>query len=152
MRHLILRPENEAALADFFRDVQSDAGLFHPHPLTDEFAHFACTHRGRDQFYGFFDEDDTLIAYGMLRGWDEGYEIPAVGLIVHPALRGRGQSEAFMRCLSSAAAAAGATRIRGRLLKRNTISRRMCERVGYKFTIDDGDYLIGYADLTNLQS
>lgn len=43
----------------------------------------------QDVYMGFF-WDGALIAFFMLRGWDEGYEIPAYGVVVDHRYRNRG--------------------------------------------------------------
>jgi len=46
----------------------------------------------------------------MLRGWDEGYETPSLGIAVHPDARGLGLARTFMGFLHAAASFQGAAR------------------------------------------
>jgi ribosomal protein S18 acetylase RimI-like enzyme len=48
----------------------------------------------------------------MLRGWSEGFDIPSLGLFVHPQFRALGLGRAFMEFLHSEAKRKGADQIR----------------------------------------
>lgn len=76
----------EPALRAFFEVVRrsGDEQFFHPHPLTDQMAARLAQHRGRDLYYVLADEQ-AVLGYGLLRGWDEGYDTPSLGIIIHPA-------------------------------------------------------------------
>lgn len=45
--------------------------------------------RTKDTYHGLF-EGEELVAFFMLRGWDDGYAIPAFGVFVDEARCGRG--------------------------------------------------------------
>ena len=61
--------------------------FFHPHPFTTEAARERAAYTGKDLYYVVI-EGDEILGYGMLRGWDEGYEVPSLGIVIHPAHRG----------------------------------------------------------------
>lgn len=54
---------------------------FRPFPLTPEMAHFICKEPKKDRYYVAYYEG-KLVGLGMLRGWDEGYDIPAFGTFI----------------------------------------------------------------------
>ena len=84
-------------LWDFFQALieRGDDKFFHPHPLTADQAHSISRHDGRD-CYCVAATVGRVLAYGMLRGWDEGYQIPSLGIALHPDARGTGLARAFM--------------------------------------------------------
>src|SRR5690348_1954921 len=79
----LLRPEDAEVLAQLFLALCADnesVRYFHPHPLTVEFAASLCGRPGhlRDRYFGMW-RQGSLAGYAMLRGWDEGYEVPSFG-------------------------------------------------------------------------
>jgi ribosomal protein S18 acetylase RimI-like enzyme len=142
-----LRPELTRPLADLFAALR-DAGeerWFHPHPLTDAEAERLCAYHGRDA-YAVLVEDGRAVAYGLLRGWDDGFEIPSLGLAVHPAERGRGLGRELMERLHQEARARGATRVRLTVYADNEPARRLYEDLGYELE-ERGDDLVGFLAL-----
>jgi ribosomal-protein-alanine N-acetyltransferase len=84
-----------------------------------------------------------------LRGWDEGYEIPSLGIAIHPDARSKGLGTTFMHFLHTAAQRKGSNRIRLRVHKENREAIAMYERFDYSFAQDlsDDKYLIGIKPL-----
>jgi ribosomal protein S18 acetylase RimI-like enzyme len=119
---------------------------FHPHQLTYEEAVKRSTFAGSDLYYICID-GETLLGYGMLRGWDEGYEIPSLGLALSSAARGSKLGESFMYFLQAAARRRGATKIRLKVYKSNLRAKGLYERLGYKFVAEEGMQLVGFLDL-----
>src|SRR5512138_3967572 len=80
----IVRP-----LADFFARLvaSGDALRFHPHPFTEAAAVERCQYVG-DDAYCVAIANGAVLAYGMLRGWEEGYAVPSLGIAVDPSARG----------------------------------------------------------------
>lgn len=143
-----LAPEWEAALAELFRALThaDTAREFHPHPLTPEEAARRCRYAGRDLYYVMVDGGRAL-GYGMLRGWDEGYDIPSLGIAIHPAEQGRGLGKAFMHFLHAAAKRRGATRVRLKVYPQNTRAVRMYRDLGYRFEGEERGQLVGFVEL-----
>jgi [ribosomal protein S18]-alanine N-acetyltransferase len=129
----VLSPEWERPLASFFSSTGRAAeDLFHPHPFTDEQAKLLTHYSGKDLYYLFVDGVDIL-AYGMLRGWDEGYDVPSLGIVVHPDARGQGVGEVFMHFLHSAARKKGARKIMLKVYKENAAAYKLYLKLGYQF-------------------
>jgi len=138
---------HEGALAAFFAELvrQGDNQWFHPHPFTAEQARVLAAYAGRDLYCVAVDEG-RVAAYGMLRGWDEGYATPSLGIAVAPAFRGQGLGRPFMHYLHAAARLRGAPRVRLKVYPGNTAARRLYESLGYRFQ-DAGDgQLLGFVD------
>lgn len=142
-------PDTEAALAVFFDSLRTygDDTWFHPHPLTNEEARRICSSKGRDLYLvGVYGQD--VVAYGLLRGWDEGYEIPSLGIALHPDVRGKGLARSFMLYLHATARLHGASTIRLKVYNDNVRARCLYEKLGYRFTQAEDSQLLGLLDIS----
>lgn len=76
-----IRREHTSALAQLLvaLDRMGDGQNFHPHPLDTLTADRIANHVGADYYCVGFTAAG-LVSYGMLRGWDEGYDVPSAGL------------------------------------------------------------------------
>jgi ribosomal protein S18 acetylase RimI-like enzyme len=88
-----------------------------------------------------------MIAYGMLRGWDEGYDVPSLGIVVAPAFRGQGYGRSLMHFLHAAAKARGAPAIRLKVYPENSTAVALYQSLGYVFGAKEGGQLVGLLDL-----
>lgn len=144
-----LAPGQEAALAAFFSALEAagDTAEFHPHPFTPAEAAARCAHAGEDLYVAIF-EGDTVLGYGMLRGWDAGYAIPSLGIALHPDARGQGLASLLMGYLHALARRRGAPRVRLKVYAHNHAAVRLYERLGYRFdpALEAGQR-VGYFDL-----
>lgn len=145
---LRLRPAHAGALGRMFEAAAAGnvERFFHPHPLTAAAAAAICGRNGRDVYLGLFVDDEAAV-YGMLRGWEEGYAVPALGILVAVDHRRRGLGLAMMRHLHLTAALAGAARIRLKVARGNVAARALYHRLGYRFEEEEGNDLIGYLAL-----
>lgn len=137
---VLLRPGREQALATFFAELR-DAGddtFFHPHPGDVDTLRTIAAQPG-DDVYVVFVENARVLAYGLLRGWNEGYAVPSLGIAVDPASRGRGLGRLMMEYLEAMARHRGAPSIRLRVHKDNARAIAMYQRRGYAMHPDDGD-------------
>jgi ribosomal-protein-alanine N-acetyltransferase len=150
-------PDTEG-LASLFAALceHNDHRLFHPHPLTNEAAaaltqHHACCHTvlaHRDEYHVAQDVDSQqIIAYGMLRGWAEGFDVPSLGIAVHPEQRGRGIARQFMQHLHRVAIGRGAERVRLKVYRHNQAAVKLYESLGYTFTPHGEAEWLGIATL-----
>ena len=120
-----------------------DDRRFHPHPLTAEQAHALAEGYSREDVYLVGVMDDRVIAYGMLRGWDEGYEVPSLGIVVRADVQGHGVGRAMMNALHAAAAAHGARTVRLKVYPDNQAAIALYRKLGYRFGDRDGEQLVG---------
>ena len=145
----VLSPRWEKSLAVFFAALlkNRDNKYFHPHDLTPEEAERRCNYRGNDIYYVCAEGEDIL-GYAMLRGWDEGYEIPSVGIVVHPSTRGEGLGKMLMHFLHTVARRKGAKRVRLTVYKENIAAMKLYEKIGYKFQSENTEARqVGFYDL-----
>lgn len=132
-----LEPRHAAGLAALFERFAADpaTAAFHPHPMTARWAARVCAGDGADLYAAVWraDAPGELLGYGMLRGWDEGYEIPSLGIAIEPAQRGQGLGLTMMAYLHAQAVARGAPRIRLKVYPDNAGAVRLYEGLGYRF-------------------
>lgn len=144
-----VKPQDADALARFFKLLKARGvdKFFHPHPFTPELANERASYRGKDLYFILF-EDSEVLGYGMLRGWDEGYEIPSLGIVIHPDAQGQGKGRLLMNTLRAAAQQRGAKKIRLRVYPENLSAVNLYRSLGYDFVQEkSGPYLVGFLDL-----
>lgn len=146
-----LIPADETALLALFREILDDpaSGGFRPHPYDAETASRLVRHAGLDA-YLVAQAEGTFVAYGMLRGWDEGYSVPSLGIYLSPGLRGTGAADPLMHDLHRIAARAGATQVRLTVDASNERAIRLYRRLGYRLRPHaQPDRLVGVVELPN---
>src|SRR5437899_2428171 len=128
-----LTVEWKKPLLVFLRALEvSDTEYFYPHPFTDDAIENIIRTARKDAYY-VLAEGGEVLGYGMLRGWDEGYETPSLGIAIHPKVRSTGLGKFFMQFLGAAAKRRGATRVRLRVKSGNTRAVKLYEDLGYRF-------------------
>ncbi len=144
----VVRPEHASALAGFFERLRAQGieKYFHPHPLTADEAPKRATYRGRD-FYCVLVQDAVVVGYGMLRGWDAGYEVPSLGIVIDPAAQGRGYGRRLMEFLHATARERGANRIRLKVYPDNLKAVALYRSLGYEFQGEENGQLMGIRPL-----
>jgi len=90
--------------------------FFNPHEKKSVEQSFA--EMVKDSYYGVY-HDGIMIAYGMLRGMDEGYEIPMLGIAVDGSYENKGVGTLLMKFLETDAKLNGYTKMRLRVHKNN---------------------------------
>jgi ribosomal protein S18 acetylase RimI-like enzyme len=73
-----------------------------------------------------------VVAFGMLRGWHEGYDVPSLGIAVRQDREGAGYGRVMMMALERLARDRGATQIRLRVHPDNLRARRLYDGLGYR--------------------
>lgn len=146
-----LGPADAAALARFFATVAGDPAAlayFRPHPFDEATAEAICSRTGRDEYFAVFDAGE-VVGYGMLRGWDEGYEVPAFGVCVRGDQRGRGLGRVLLGFAIERAREAGARSVMLKVFDDNLPARALYESFGFTFAerTPDGAQLVGRLDL-----
>lgn len=145
----ILSRELSPALTVFFEHLAADpaSARFHPHPFTPQEAAKRCEYEGRD-IYCVLLKDGAVAAYGMLRGWDEGYAIPSLGIAVDRTYRGCGFGELMMHYLHAAARDRGAEKILLKVHPDNTRAAALYRKLGYQFQSEMvHEQLVGFLTL-----
>lgn len=125
--------------------------LFHPHRFDRATVEALCASAPdadrRDEYWIAVTPDDTVVAYGMLRGWSEGYAVPSLGIAVHCDWRGRGLARRMMQHLHDVARSRGAERVRLKAYPGNQTAIRLYESLGYAFAGGATPELVGMLEL-----
>jgi ribosomal-protein-alanine N-acetyltransferase len=138
------RPDDLDAIRELFASILADPGRkgFRPHGFGDADAARIARHAGVDLYAGAF-VGSRIAAYGMLRGWDEGFEVPSLGLYVPRDFRGRGTGRWMLGRLHAFAAARGALAVRLTVDRDNDRAIRLYGSIGYSFRPLDPSRLVG---------
>ena len=146
-----LSAANACRLGTFFELLRADAEtvhFFHPHPLTSSFAAALCARQDSclDRHYitGYHGH---IVAYSMLRGWDEGYETPSFGGCTHPELHGAGLGQLLLIHALAECRAAGADRLRLTVYTENVRALHIYRKSGFVFSEKNEHELVGLVDL-----
>jgi ribosomal-protein-alanine N-acetyltransferase len=138
-------PEHGPPLGELLRALErnGDQRYFHPHSFDPDHLGQIFGLRRQDLYYLAF-AGGRAVAYGMLRGWDQGYDVPSLGIAVHPEMRGRGLAEAVMHFLHVAARLRGCAEAMLTVDRDNVRAVRLYQRLGYSFTDLDARRLRGW--------
>jgi ribosomal protein S18 acetylase RimI-like enzyme len=139
-------PPDADVLAELFSDI--DDTFFRPHAFTAREAHRIANRRGRD-FYVLLFDGDRPVAYGMLRGWNEGFAIPSLGVAVRTDSHRRGFGRLMMEHLHEIARTHGAPKVRLRVHPDNQRARNLYESLGYEYSGEDRGELVMALDLSS---
>jgi len=125
---------------------------FHPHPFTENEARRIAHYAGHDLYFVASACDET-VGYGMLRGWDAGFDTPSIGIYIRKEKRGAGIGKLFMSHMHAAAAERGSRAIRIKVHPHNRQAHKMYERMGYEFrdTLEPDGQLLGILQLPPYQ-
>lgn len=139
-----LAPENASALRTFLRAVQKagEETFFHPHPFTPSYVKTLSAKKTKD-IYLLGHWNRRVLCYGMLRGWDEGYDVPSLGMAVHPDYRQMGLGRMMMLCLHANARLREAKSIRLKVYKNNISAAKLYKKLGYRMTRLNNEELLG---------
>lgn len=135
-------------LFNFFDEIlnNNDDLVFHPHAFDKVTAEDLCSnYNGSDLYYVIY-LNREVVGYGILRGWDEGYDIPSLGIILSKNIRGTGISKNFMDFLHLAAKMKGAKCVRLKVYKSNVTAINLYNNLGYRFEEFNDNTLLGHFD------
>jgi ribosomal protein S18 acetylase RimI-like enzyme len=141
------------SLIAFFAEVSLDPALifFSPHPFTSEKAHeISCEYKGNDLYIGLWVEK-KLVGYGLLRGWDEGYLIPSLGIYLSEKVRSKGIGSKFLSNLHEMALTKGAKKVMLKVLQENGQAKKMYEKAGYVFENEIDNFFVGHMNLLDIE-
>ncbi len=129
-----VQSRHEGALCNLFQSISksSESIYFHPHLFSDEVASDIANYEGKDLYYLVMLAGRAL-GYGMLRGWDEGFDEPSLGIYVAPGARGKGISQLLMAHMHLAARFKGANFVRLKVYQKNIKAKNLYARLGYVF-------------------
>ena len=124
-----MRPSDAGALETLFAGI--DTTWFRPHDMGAAGARAIAGHVGRDVYLIDWLQGDP-VAYGMLRGWDEGYPVPSLGIGVRDGYRHRGLGRAMMGALHDVVRERGGDHVRLRVAPENARARHLDTAMGYR--------------------
>jgi [ribosomal protein S18]-alanine N-acetyltransferase len=149
----VLSSAEQQALIAFLNDLSEahETEFFHPHPFTEDALQKIIRTADQDLYYVLC-EGGRVVGYGMLRGWDEGYQIPSLGIAIHPAARNAGLGKALMHFLHGAARRRGASKVRLRVKAQNARAMKLYQDLGYVFGPEEQGFLVGFLQLDRARS
>lgn len=126
---------DEVPLEHFFAEMKEGDGLsfFHPHPSDSLTLAGICQNPGKDYYCGAF-AGSAIEGYGMLRGWNEGYSEPSLGLAVSPKCQGAGLGKLLLQHLHAESRQRGYNCIRLTAYEKNSRAVAFFAKNGYSFT------------------
>jgi len=133
-------------LLKFFSEIveNQDDIFFHPHAFDKETVEYICVnYKGKDLYYVIYLNFD-IVGYGILRGWDEGYDIPSLGIILSKKIRGSHISKNFMEFLHLVAKNKGSKSIRIKFNNKNVAIKSLAKKLGYSFKELNESTSLGY--------
>lgn len=144
-----LRPEHMEYLIRFFEAINEPEYIkdFSPHPFNEENAIGVCNYQGQDLYFSVLLNGGEIIGYGILRGWDEGYEIPSIGLCILKKYQGSGLGRLLLNFLETASKLKGCSKVMLKVKRDNEIAKRLYESQRYVFKEYNEEFLIGYKQL-----
>lgn len=122
-----------AALAELFRrnNIPSVLRFFHPFPLDEQEAERIACHTGKDRYY-LLVKDDEARGFSMLRGWDEGFSVPSLGMMVDVDGQGKGLGRELLLATLAEARALGCPQVRLSVYADNGKALKLYQSVGFE--------------------
>ena len=145
-----LTPRHVHELVAFLGRLAADGDnrLFHPHPFTPEAVAAVAAPGGRDEYLVVTaGRQGPVVAYGMLRGWEEGFAVPSLGIAVDRQWRGLGVGRRLVSHLHALAAGRGVTTVRLKVYRSNTTALALYRSLGYEFQPHSPDEWLGFVTL-----
>ena len=153
MNYILINSKNFGLYIDliesFFEGVSKDDELFfHPHPLNIIGFQKEISNKEKNLYF-FGENKGKFIGYGILRGWDEGYDVPSLGILISKKYKGKGYGLDMMEYLEIQSRKKRAKRIRLTVLKKNLKAISLYKQLGYTLSDYDEFNLIGFKNLRN---
>jgi ribosomal protein S18 acetylase RimI-like enzyme len=133
---------------------EPEGRFFAPHSFELDTLQRLADRPGADLYFVAFLQDASwkrcLCGYGLLRGWNEGFSVPSLGIIVHRDYRAHGFGKKFMCFLHEAAKQKGADQVRLTVTAENERAVALYRSLGYRFEAmpGSGERLVGLLPLT----
>lgn len=140
-------------LTKFFNIISADRQIkkfFHPHPFTEKQARKICLKEGiKEDLYFMAVKNNEITGYAMLRGWDEGYDIPSFGICIRPDYQGQGIGKLLTQFAIEFSKKKKAPKIILKVYKNNFPAYNLYRQIGFEFTgeTEDRKQWIGYLKL-----
>jgi RimJ/RimL family protein N-acetyltransferase len=129
-----LQPVDAADLSEMLSAQPSDyVQYFTPFDFDEATITQILQTRERDVYLGLYWASE-LAAFCMLRGWDEGYEVPAYGVIVSERFSGKGLGTLTIELARTICRLRGSPRLMLKVHPDNAVAKAMYERAGFRQT------------------
>ena len=138
--------EHIDGLIDLYKFNKKEFEYFTPHPFTRERLTKIIEESVLDLFYVVIFKS-TIIGYGMLRGMDEGYDVPSLGIAVDKAVYGTGVATTLMEFLEATSRLRGYKKMRLRVYKGNPRAYNFYIKLGYTYEPYDKESVLGFKEL-----
>jgi ribosomal protein S18 acetylase RimI-like enzyme len=128
-----LRPDHCASISRLLEDNDREEITchFHPFPMTRETAERLCIPCSKDRYYAAF-QGCSAVGLAMLRGWEEGYDIPSFGMFTDYRHHGRGIGRQLIEFTIREAERLGCTMVRLTIYESNLRGRRLYVSLGFQ--------------------
>lgn len=128
----LIRASDQAALTQFFVENNKPeiTTHFHPFPLTSTSALRIATAPGLDRYYVAL-LDGQIVGFYMLRGWEEGYEVPSFGVMIDYRHQGLGLGRQMTAAMIEQAQRLGCPAVRLTVYASNERAVRLYESLGF---------------------
>lgn len=98
--------------------------------LNNDTAYFIANKPHKDKFY-VFSVDDQVVGFSMLRGWDEGFEVPSFGIIIDRNYIHKGFGKTVLQLTVEEARKYGCSKVRLSVYSTNVAARKMYQDYGF---------------------
>ena len=153
MEHLEIRSlttDDAPQVSAMLRSQQSEyARFFHPFGFDELTVSRVLSESRSDVYTGVFLRGQ-LVVFFMLRGWDEGFEIPAFGILVDEKHRGRGLEMLSLETAKVICKLRGAPRMMLKMHPENISAKGVARKIGFFHVGEEvgSGNLIYHCDLT----
>jgi len=121
---------DDALVTPLSQMLRSIEPTFRPFDFTPEAIRMAV--KEGDEHWVVTTQLRRVVTYGMLRGWADGYRVPALGVAVDPEHRRRGLASAMVMFLHHRAAERGCSHVMLRVDDDNLGARSLYRAMGYR--------------------
>ena len=125
-------PADAARLGEFFKANATATTLRHfsPFRLDEATARQIALEPRRDVYFAAL-LGDSFVGLSLLRGWDEGFDIPSFGMVIDERLRGKGVGRRLMEWTLGAAKQKGCSHVRLSVNASNRAGMHLYESIGF---------------------
>lgn len=150
-RELTIRPLTTADAADLSAMLQAQSSdyirFFYPFEFDLAAISKVLANQGQDVLMGLYWESQMVVFF-MLRGWNEGYDVPSFGIIVDENYRGQGLELMSLDAAKAICRLRGAGRMMLKMHPDNITAKGVARKIGFVQTgIETDGNLIYHMDL-----
>jgi ribosomal protein S18 acetylase RimI-like enzyme len=125
--------DNFKLLVQFLQknDIEEIKRQFNPFPLTRDIAFHIAYENHMNKYYSVV-FNEKIIGLGMLRGWDEGFLVPSIGLLIDKDFQGMGLGKLLLEYLLNEAKKLHCHRVRLTVYVSNQAAVNLYKSVGFQ--------------------